>query len=149
MTTFTFKFDPNDRSFANYIHFRYSGKIYNNLEEIKKEYEFIPQPKEIPTSAVREGTYAIRGRGSYQEVEHYKEFWVKKSLYKERIVSNAKWNLFPQLPDKEYEALNKIPRKVLNKEWALNIQSYLLWKELRKTTRDVRKTFISSKPKYY
>jgi len=136
-----FKFDPADRSFASHIKFMYDDDLPGNLEEIKSEYEFIPKPDCIPDQAVRTGTYAIRERGFYQEVERYKDLWVKKGRWDNRYMQ-SRWELFPQLADKEYEALYKVPQKVLNKKWLTNLRSYLHWKELRKISRDVRKTFL-------
>lgn len=143
------KFNPNDTSFGNYIKFKYDGKIYNNLEEIKKEFKIISKPSCIPNSAVRDGTYAIRGegyneKGFYQEVEKYKEFWVEKGKWPNNYIMRAKWELFPKLSPKEYEALEKLPRKVLNKEWMQNLLSYLSWVENRKIKRGVLKSFLRS-----
>ena len=136
-----FKFNPNNNSFAQHINFMYGGQMQNNIDEIKEEWEFIKKPDCIPISAVREGTYVIRTRGFYQEVEKYKEFWVKKGIW-ENVMMRATWELFPILSDREYEALSKVPRKVLNKEWITNLNSYLYWKELRKLRRDIDKSFL-------
>jgi len=136
------KFNPNDRSFASHVQFMYDGKIYSNMKELKEEYEFIKKPDSIPQSAVREGTYAIRERGYYQEVERYKEFWVKKGRWENDLMRST-WELFPRLSDREYHAINNIPFKMLSQEWQSNLRAYLHWVELRKIRRDVKKTFIS------
>ena len=119
----------------------YDGDIENNYKEITSEYKFITKPDCIPDSAVREGTYVIRERGFYQEIERYKEFWVKKGKWDNKT-ARADWRLFPNLSDKEYQTLFNIPRKCLNKEWILNINSYFAWKGLYILRRDTMRYFM-------
>lgn len=136
-----FKFDPNDNSFRRHVNFMYGGNLEDPdyFEELKSEWGgYIDKPPCIPLAAVREGTYAIREKGFVQEVEYAFGKWIKKGKWPQDF-SIHQWNLFPQLPDKEYESMWKIPHNRFSKEWQDNIRAYFRWKELRNMTRDTRK----------
>ena len=88
--------------------------------------------KNLPT-----GVYLIRGN----EKSHRKEYWkinnswfliydVKKDNG-HYLCDSTTFNLFPQLSEKEWNDILKIPNKCFNKLWQRHIYGYCHWKDMR------------------
>ncbi len=130
------KFSPDDRSVRNHINFMYGGDINEAVNDKEDPVKVVPKPHLIPDAAVREGTYSIRAKGSYREVEYYAGHWFEKGIWPTDFAVHN-FMLFPSLPDKEYLEMRKY-RLRLSKEWRRNVDGYFRWKELRKIRRDTR-----------
>lgn len=131
------KFDPEDNSTRNHIRFMYDDNIDFLRTDPELDLEIIRKPDCIPDSAVREGTYCIRQKGSYYEVEFYKGLWFQKGEWPNNFAIH-KFMLFPILPDAEYEELFKHLNR-LSPRWKENVMAYRRWKDLRNITRNTRK----------
>ena len=92
-----------------------------------------------------DGEYLIRGN----KKDHSKTYWVVDSIWyliEDKVKDNghyccnaSKYLLFPQLSEKEWEVMNKIPYKRLTKYWRRARYGYNFYMELRQLRRNRRK----------
>lgn len=93
---------------------------------------------------VSDGEYLIRG----SKKDHAKYYFVRSNtwyLHSTKEVDNghylcdaATFRLFPNLSEKEWELMNKIPYKRLTKYWRRAIYGYNFYMELRELRRNMR-----------
>jgi hypothetical protein len=130
------KFDPDDVSIKRHINFMYDGDIQAGINDSDDLLKVVSKPECIPDSAVREGTYSIRQKGSYHQVEFFAGYWFDKGNWSTDFAVHN-FMLFPSLPDSEYVEMKKY-RNRLSKEWRKNVDGYFRWKELRQIGRNIR-----------
>jgi hypothetical protein len=108
------------------------GESYNFLERLENK------PECIPSRAVRNGKYeVVEGKGLRRRYYHYEGVWAKeKELYKHYPPADlSDWNLLPNLPEKEWEVMYKIPRERLNRYWRNLVDASYNRRELKRMLR--------------
>ena len=127
-----FKFVPIDREYDNWEleHF----EIVDCPLSFNREY---PQ-----------GEYMIRG----DKPQHRKTYWkIKNVWYLTNTVTrdnghyycdSTHYNLFPQLPEREWIKIKQVGWRRLNKIWQRHLAGYEHWIELRRLVLNVRKSFL-------
>lgn len=95
-----------------------------------------------------QGEYIIRGyRNNIRTVYfHIENKWFTFDQYKRSethdIVEACKYELFPQLPKKEWNKLKKIPLNRFNKQWKVYIEAYKLWEQQRYNRIELKKRIL-------
>ena len=129
----------------NKIKFKSFTANYDHIE-LMHDFKKIANPtsyKNLP-----DGEYLIRG----DKKGHSKKYWVKDNIWyltENKTKDNghyfcdaATYTLFPQLSEKEWELMNKIPYKRLSKYWQRARFGYNFYMELRASRRRTRKELI-------
>jgi hypothetical protein len=125
-----------------YLNFDYEMDHSDLLEDFKVV--------ENPTkwNNLPNGEYLIRG----DKKEHSVEYWVKDNIW--YLVSTttkdnghyycnaAKYQLFPNLPEKEWETLNKVWSK-LSPYWKRAVAGRNQYMSLREIRREIHKSFLN------
>lgn len=111
-------------------------------------YTRIEKPEAIPDCAVRHGEYWVRSKG-YRHIYYYVkplDMWFtctgREYDRKYYALDLTEWNLFPQLPAREYDKMRSIPYKRLSLQWRNNLWGYIHWMEFREMRRDMHKSFM-------
>jgi hypothetical protein len=130
------KFSPTDNSIRNHINFMYNGDIIAAINDKIDSVNIVSHPESIPHTAIREGTYYIRNKGSYHEIEYYSGYWFDKGVWPTDFAIHE-FMLFPILSDKQYREMNKY-KNMLSTRWRKNVDGYFRWLELRNIRRDTK-----------
>jgi hypothetical protein len=123
----------------------YQGNVHLwENEDLKEDFgKNVESP--LPYKKMPNGVYLIRGN----EKSHRKEYWVLNNKW--YLVSDVKkdnghylcdsatFNLFPQLSEKEWNNILKIPNKCFNKLWQRHIYGYWHWKNMRELRKEIFK----------
>ena len=110
--------------------------------------DFVVVDSPLSYKNLPDGEYLIRGNKKEHRKEYYK-YKDKWYLIHESTKDNGhftcdatEYMLFPMLPEKEWELLNKIPYNRLNKLWQRWRSAHQHWLDLIKIRRDVKLSFI-------
>jgi hypothetical protein len=125
-----------------------------NYDHIELNHDFKNVENPTPYKNLPDGEYLIRG----DKKDYSKKYWVKDNIWyliEDKIKDNghylcnaAIYTLFPQLSEKEWEIMNKIPYKRLSKYWQRARYGYNFYMKLREISRDARKGYIQILKKY-
>lgn len=110
-------------------------------EDFDKADNPFPQFPNLP-----EGEYLIRGNKSAHRKKYWKvsgEWYLIEDVTKDNGHYNcdsSTYNLFPSLPDKEWQKIEQIGFRRLNKVWQRHLYGYNQWMHLRELRRDIHKS---------
>ena len=119
---------------------------YNELTPSYREYHFNHHHYKrnlfnpIGIENLPEGEYFVRGKvkdSGCIYIYRNNEWILIQSYNKDnghRMMSCLRYNLLPQLSEKEWNNVLKIPLKALNKQWRFYVSCYLCKKELQESS---------------
>jgi hypothetical protein len=112
-------------------------------EELSKDFEVVPNPTKY--NNLPNGEYHIRGN----KKNHAKYYWVLDNIWYltetktkdngHHLCEAGTYQMFPPLSEKEWEYINKIPRKMLTKNWRRLRYGHNHWMDLREISRNIYK----------
>jgi hypothetical protein len=127
--------------------FKFINREFDDLEELREFFKEVECP--LPFENLPNGEYMIRGDKKSYRKEYFNSngiWFLVENVTKDNghyMCDAAEYLLFPQLSEKEWALLNKVPYKTLNKVWQRNLcgyNTYMGWKKLRE---DTKKSFLS------
>lgn len=110
--------------------------------------DFLEVENPIGLDNLPDGEYMVRGdkKGQRKEYWHLNNGWfLVANVLRDNghyYCDSTKYLLFPSLPEKDWEHVEKVGWKRLNKEWQRHLQAYHHWLDLRKITRDMKLYFL-------
>ena len=130
-----------------YLNFEYDFII----KDFDLHYEIVNNPT-IYSSNLPNGEYLIRGdkKNHSKEYYHYNgKWWLIRETTEDKDKRNYyfdafRFNLYPNLSEKEWELLNKCKNK-LSPYWKRAIEGRNLFMEFRKNNRGMEKRFFKLK----
>lgn len=124
------------------------GSVPKYIRDRLQEYTTEEKPVNYD---VPDGEYLVRGNtkgfGKTYLVVDNKWFLASKTNQRCLLIESGTFNLFPNLSEKEWELMNKIPKKRLNKYWQRALYGYNSSVKFRKTYRMYKLEFIRFKKK--
>lgn len=122
-----------------------ANKLFQDFETLEEECTKVDQ---VIDYKISDGEYLIRGN----KKDHAKYYFVKSNIWylhsiKEKdnghyMCEAATFRLFPNLSEKEWNLMNKIPYKRLTKYWQRARYGYNFYMELRELKRNMRRQRI-------
>ncbi len=122
---------------------KYNKKDFSSdwYSEFEDQFKLVPNP--TPFKNLPDGEYLIRG----EQKDHAKEYYVQHGnwylvdvIVKDNGHKMCRWaeyHYFPQLPEKEWNILNKVYSKLSN-YWKMCVIGHNLYMQFRETKRNAR-----------
>jgi hypothetical protein len=127
-----------------YLNFDYNREH----SELSDDFDIVKNPTEF--NNLPDGEYLIRG----DKKNHSKEYWVKDNIWYLVSVTTidnghyycnaGTYQLFPNLPEKEWDLLNKVVTK-LSPYWKRAVYGRNQFMSIRELRRDIKKSFLKRK----
>lgn len=127
-----------------------SNMIPSTSNRLSTFFEVVSNP--LHGTKVPDGRYLIRGDTKNHSKSYYVlgDIWYLSSEDTEAdnckaIINASVFKLFPNLSEKEWAFMNKIPRKRLNKYWKIAIAGYNFHMRCKERKRSMRMKLIKIK----
>ena len=127
-----------------YLNFDYNREH----SELSDDFDIVKNPTEF--NNLPDGEYLIRG----DKKNYSKEYWVKDNIWYLVSVTTidnghyycnaGTYQLFPNLPEKEWDLLNKVVTK-LSPYWKRAVYGRNQFMSIRELRRDIKKSFLKRK----
>ena len=120
--------------------------FWGDEETLREDFKTVDVP--LPYKNLPDGEYLIRGNKKNHRKKYYKvaDTWF---IVQDRTTDNGQYDcdsteyeLFPSLPQKEWDKIEQAGYKRLNKVWKRHLAGYLFWLRLREIRRNVHLSYL-------
>ena len=128
--------------------FKYIFREFYDSEDLDEDFEKVECPILNIKRVLPNGEYLIRGNKKSHATEYYlynNQWYLVDQRTKDNghyHCDSSTYQLFPVLPNKEYERMSTVGWRKLNPLWQRHLFGYEQWMKLRELSRDIHKMYI-------
>jgi len=129
-----------------------SREFYWGHEELLEDFTLVNNP--LPYQNLPDGEYMIRDSSKGHRKEYWKhedKWYLVEDVTKDNghyYCDSRTYMLFPMLSEREWDNIEKVGWKRLNKVWQRHLMGYLHWKDLNRMLFEMRLNFYKCDKSY-